>query len=570
MDITNATFPQELVKIIQHIADSQFVSFDLEFSGVAGRRPGGGSGKLSLQEYYQDLRSAAQIYQILQIGLTVVTEDVEKGRYVARPYNFHLSPLPATKEQVFRREEDQVRKKLIEDDRARSKTPDMTLRDDDSVLVEHIKQRVNEWQLLPKDEQEDYLNIPAEDAKDPIPSMLNRYQIRLTHQTVRNEYPKLKTQGMGHFVQITNPTAEQQANEKEIREQTREREVAHAVGFRWLLEAIMGGDLSKLPHFYVKAAFPEEQAPADIQGYLNALQTQLRGRPRAFVGHNCLTDVINLYRCFIGDLPERVDDFRASLHELFPVILDTKYVAGIGNKRWADTSLQSVESDLSSVEVPRIHLPQGFDRYLHTANYHEAGFDSFVTGKIGLKLIGKLKREEKDIKALSEKPDTTVTEEKSPPQSGGGQRKLTTSVVEVLAAPLYAAKSILTGSDNSTQQIIGSATSADAAESTVVTASKREGQQAQGLSGERKKVKTVSQKSNIYNMLEDDPSDVSEEQDAEQEEAEKQRRLAEMVKKGEILPRWEDEAVFWKLVSNKLQANACEEGILDISQSSEV
>jgi poly(A)-specific ribonuclease len=79
MDISNATFPQELVKIIQHIAGSRFIAFDLEFSGVAGRRPAGGSGKISLQEYYHDLRSAAQIYQILQIGLTIVTEDTEKG-----------------------------------------------------------------------------------------------------------------------------------------------------------------------------------------------------------------------------------------------------------------------------------------------------------------------------------------------------------------------------------------------------------------------------------------------------------------------------------------------------------
>jgi poly(A)-specific ribonuclease len=80
MDITYATFPQELIGIIQHIADSRFVAFDLEFSGVAARRSAGGSGKLSLQEYYQDLRSAAQIYQILQIGLTIVSEDTDKGK----------------------------------------------------------------------------------------------------------------------------------------------------------------------------------------------------------------------------------------------------------------------------------------------------------------------------------------------------------------------------------------------------------------------------------------------------------------------------------------------------------
>lgn len=80
MDVSNANFSQELIKIIQHIAESRFIAFDLEFSGVAARRANaGGSGKLTLQEYYHDLRSAAQIYQILQVGLTVVTEDTEKG-----------------------------------------------------------------------------------------------------------------------------------------------------------------------------------------------------------------------------------------------------------------------------------------------------------------------------------------------------------------------------------------------------------------------------------------------------------------------------------------------------------
>lgn len=103
MDVTSSSFPLEAIKLIQHIANSRFVAFDFEFSGVAGRNAAGGSGKLTLQNYYEEIRSAAQVYQILQVGLTVVTEDVEKGRYVARPYNFNLSPLPALKESIFRR-----------------------------------------------------------------------------------------------------------------------------------------------------------------------------------------------------------------------------------------------------------------------------------------------------------------------------------------------------------------------------------------------------------------------------------------------------------------------------------
>lgn len=88
MEINSTNFSSEVIKIIQNIAASRFIAFDLEFSGVASRRNGGGGGRLSIQDYYSDLRSAAQIYQILQVGLTVVTEDVENGAFRA------LSQLP--------------------------------------------------------------------------------------------------------------------------------------------------------------------------------------------------------------------------------------------------------------------------------------------------------------------------------------------------------------------------------------------------------------------------------------------------------------------------------------------
>lgn len=200
---------------------------------------------------------------------------------------------------LSQQEEMQVRKKLADDDKARSKIPDMILKDEDSIFVDHIKKSINDWQELSQEDQEGYLNIPAEGVKHPLPSTLNRYQIRLTHQVVRNEYPKLKTQGMGQFVQVTNPTAEQQANEQDLKAQIREREVANAIGFRWILEAIMGGDISALPHHYVRSAFEEGKAPKDCNAFIRDLQTQLASQTRTIVGHNCMTDIVNMYRCFL-------------------------------------------------------------------------------------------------------------------------------------------------------------------------------------------------------------------------------------------------------------------------------
>ena len=82
MDVQKAEFPRQIVNIIQHVAESHFVAFDLEFSGVAGRRKvpqGSKRDRLTLQEMYDDVKEAAEKYQILQVGLTIVEEDQNKG-----------------------------------------------------------------------------------------------------------------------------------------------------------------------------------------------------------------------------------------------------------------------------------------------------------------------------------------------------------------------------------------------------------------------------------------------------------------------------------------------------------
>ena len=82
MDIQRTRFPFELVKIMHMIADSHFVAFDLEFSGIPTRRNWPNGKKPSLQEYYEETKEAAHKYQVLQVGLTVVHEDLKKGKKI--------------------------------------------------------------------------------------------------------------------------------------------------------------------------------------------------------------------------------------------------------------------------------------------------------------------------------------------------------------------------------------------------------------------------------------------------------------------------------------------------------
>ncbi|RMZ89603.1 hypothetical protein DV736_g3164, partial [Chaetothyriales sp. CBS 134916] len=437
MDISRTDFPLEILKILEEVSESHFIAFDLEFSGVARWRPAG-TQKLCLQEYYEDIKAAAEKYQILQVGFTIVKQDLKKNRYVARPYNFNVSPLPTLRERHFgrewschsgsvsflarngfkfdepinsgvpylsRSEEQLARRNMISEEESHGKIGDMDLKAEDDVLVQHIRSELQRWQAQAKEGQEEFVNIPGSEGPGAlgIPPKLNRYQVRLTHQIVRNEYPGLKTVGMGHFVQVTNPTEEQQASQKLAVAEARESEITKAIGLRWLIEGIAGGSILDLPGEYLVAGLSRvkrnDLSPRD---YLHCLQEKLRSRRRILVGHNCLTDFVNLYKCFFGPLPATVDGFASAIHDLFPGVIDTKVLASFSAKAWANTSLEEVELDLKRQESPKIHVPAEYDRYAYTSKYHEAGYDSLLTARVAIKLSAKLEREHEYVDRAEE------------------------------------------------------------------------------------------------------------------------------------------------------------------------
>lgn len=87
MEINNDQFQRQLLPLLKHIANAKFVSFDLEMSGISvrsrfGPHPQGhDNGKPTLQQLYDETRIAAEKYQVLQFGMTLMEEDREKGRF---------------------------------------------------------------------------------------------------------------------------------------------------------------------------------------------------------------------------------------------------------------------------------------------------------------------------------------------------------------------------------------------------------------------------------------------------------------------------------------------------------
>jgi hypothetical protein len=210
---------------------------------------------------------------------------------------------------------------------------------------------------------EGYLNIPQPCPVDlspgkDIPQLtINNFQKRLVHQLVRNEYPSLISIGKSMFIQIIpyDKTREERVQEGKVR-QVQER-VSKQTGFRWVVEGMVGGDLSNLDPICflgVMASSAVVHGEALVK-YAGDLQMRLKSTRPALVGHNLFTDLVNFYRCFIGNLPNRVEEFQAVIHALFPVVIDTKYMAtcNSGSAR-TPSSLTEINESLIDMKNPKI------------------------------------------------------------------------------------------------------------------------------------------------------------------------------------------------------------------------
>ena len=86
MDVDRKTFHWQLPRMLRALAEAHFVAVDFELSGIQSKMvhrvkvvDQAYGNKQTLQQRYEELKEAAERYQILQVGLTIVTEDAAKG-----------------------------------------------------------------------------------------------------------------------------------------------------------------------------------------------------------------------------------------------------------------------------------------------------------------------------------------------------------------------------------------------------------------------------------------------------------------------------------------------------------
>ena len=101
------------------------------------------------------------------------------------------------------------------------------------------------------------------------------------------------------------------------------------------------------------------------------------------VGHNCLLDLIHLFKHFVGPLPDTLAGFKVELLKRFPCVYDTKTVAK--HSAFEDCILSDALGDLFEAvhgevfQEVGVELPSTCSHY-STSQAHEAAYDAYMTG----------------------------------------------------------------------------------------------------------------------------------------------------------------------------------------------
>ena len=352
MDVDAATFPHHLLWILINIAEADFVSFDLELSGIPSRiqdKPPRGPGRFTMEERYAETKMGADRYQILQVGITCARFDYIANKYVLRPYNIDISPLLDERidfereirfqsgactfllkngfdlglpfangvQYLSRQEADKAKQMACDRLEKKNPVPDLQLKEGDVESLDfmrRVREAINKWKTTTSSGLDitTHTGLP-ERPKIPV---ITRFEKRLVHQLVRAEFPDLVTMGRSECVRIIQLDPVREAENMQRMKNRVDESILRQTGFRWIFEALVkGGNLSRTDLLYVARTTgmaPTAETDDTRTRFDNAME-RLNTKQQVIVGHNMFTDIVYLYRTFVGELPVRHEEFYTCL-----------------------------------------------------------------------------------------------------------------------------------------------------------------------------------------------------------------------------------------------------------------
>ncbi|KAJ5770224.1 uncharacterized protein N7511_002275 [Penicillium nucicola] len=473
MEVTSATFPDYLPFILNDISVSCFVSLDFELSGLAFA-PFIPTKPQTLQERYEQTKAAAEKYQILQVGLTICHENLETASYCVKPYNFNLNPIPHRDSEVNRdwtsssramefllrhgfsmktmcqhgiqylsRAEEQFALARAKERYNQTPRQDMDIKEDDHKSLEflaEVRTMITDWLAKGKDRAQRRNLLPS-NQEVPLGIRSDGYdamQKWLVHQLVANEFPNLRSRTGSKFIQIDAVDVKSEQAAEEQRVKIKKAQLQKHIGFRWVAESLVGGNLEELGSEMFRPLMRRIKNPTyGIDTMVNRVKTCLQINRPVLVGHNMFCDLLFFHACFLGPLPDTIEEFQTAIHKLFPVLIDTKYLDtyDCGSTNPA-SSLADLHAKLMNVDTPKIELDPRFTKYRWRAISHEAGYDSMICAMAFIKLAGQIQRGD-SIPSPPKSPDIE-DEEASPVVEASDHVSLPTTLADTGCPEIHA------------------------------------------------------------------------------------------------------------------------------------
>ncbi|NWS57374.1 PNDC1 ribonuclease, partial [Chunga burmeisteri] len=371
MEVGAAGFERCLRRLRGRVRRAAFLALDMEFTGLYSTSPQSNQPSLfdSPVERYLKARQSIRRFTVTQLGKCYFSFHC---RYVVHSYNFFLFPstlgvtdieftLSASSIQFLSHYGFDYNKFL------KDGIPYMN-EAQEKILSKHLL--ADSWKVssaLDRDVLKKAIDevtcwiAAAEEEETMILQDLSGYQMFEVQLVLRQALQNVWTQPLGDKKVMVKKVSPQR---------------------RQLLE--------NAPYDYCR----KELILLSARGFTNLFQVLVKAK-KPLVGHNMLMDLMHLHDKFYKPLPESYEEFKRNIHNLFPVLIDTKTVTKSIWKKCPFprvSQLLEVYAALCSSSLnpedptcPVIALANGCSRYAEKKSPHEAGYDAFLCGSVLLK-----------------------------------------------------------------------------------------------------------------------------------------------------------------------------------------
>uniref|UniRef100_A0A1Q3F3P1 Putative polya-specific ribonuclease n=1 Tax=Culex tarsalis TaxID=7177 RepID=A0A1Q3F3P1_CULTA len=382
MEITSKNFTDQLPAIRQTIREASFFAMDTEFTGLTSER---NVFPFDTPEevYLKTVENSAN-FIVIQLGLCAFRVDPDSGAVSYKCYNFYC--FPKGRVHVFACQGESMRfladhgfdfnklfreglsycgeadeERMRADLRERQEQRAAALEGDEGEEAANGSEPVNmvpvpatEEKLLAEIEERIGTFLASEETDFKITNC-NGFQRKLVYQMIEAKFRK----------QISTSSVELENNHKGIlveRKRTKEQD-------------------RKLEEDRVA----KENVDLESAVGLSLVLQELAKSRKLIVGHNMLLDLLFVIRQFFRPLPHNFQDFKKTVRELFPLLLDTKYLCT--NAELKVHVFSSVLGHVfEAVRKEPFKLPEvksGCEEHSYSMDnekQHEAGYDAYLTG----------------------------------------------------------------------------------------------------------------------------------------------------------------------------------------------